>query len=572
MNVIRVLPEEVACQIAAGEVIERPASIIKELIDNSIDAKADRIDIRIEDGGKRLVRVKDNGVGMSREDLLLCVQRHATSKVQHAQDLFQIRSLGFRGEALPSMASVSRMEVLSLPRGGLVGHRLRISGGQMEGIEETGMPAGTIVEVKDLFFNLPARRKFLRGTRTEMDRLVDTALRTLLPFPEVGLLLTDGERRVLDLPPTTDPVERLVAVLGRQVAETLVSGVEDRGQLRVKVYGAPGEMARSRADRLYVYVNGRAVRDKLLIRAILDGYGQRLMKGQYPQAAVFVDMAPEQVDVNVHPTKQEVRFQNSQQIFHAVVHAFSIAFSGSSPLLPGHEYIDNGLSLGEKPHPFVSENQGTYGILPEPRARFQEPDLPEERPLEEKPFVIGQLAHTYILCETPRGLLIVDQHAAHERILYETLSSSMNRSQVEVQGLLIPLELELSPGDRQTALARAEELQALGIHLEHFGGNTFLLTGVPVWLEHVPWERALPELLSELNNTGKPREALIDRMVMLMACHGAIRAGQPLSRQEMDRLLMDLGHKQLPTHCPHGRPIFMEFSHLDMEKMFKRVV
>ena len=307
MNLIRILPENVASQIAAGEVIDRPASVVRELIDNSIDAKADRVLVKVESGGKGLIRVSDNGSGMSRDDLLLCIERHATSKIESAADLYSVKSLGFRGEAIPSIASVSRMRITSRPKDHLEGNSLKISGGKLTAIDETGSPAGTTIEVRDLFYNLPARRKFLRSARTEMNHITDTLSRSVLPYPDISFKLEDSGKTILNFPATEKTQTRLFSLMGRNVAEGMIEFEAEHPDLMLRVYLGPPELNRSRGDRLFVYVNGRNIRDRLINKAIMEGYGQRLMKGRYPQAAVFMDIEPANVDVNVHPTKQEVR-------------------------------------------------------------------------------------------------------------------------------------------------------------------------------------------------------------------------------------------------------------------------
>ncbi|MBW2102976.1 MAG: DNA mismatch repair endonuclease MutL, partial [Deltaproteobacteria bacterium] len=309
MNAIRILPESVATRIAAGEVVERPASVVRELLDNALDAEADRLELWVENGGKRRIRVRDNGVGMSRDDLLLCVERHATSKVREARDLFRISTFGFRGEALPSIGAVSKLSITTRPRGALSGNRLRMSGGKLISIEETGAPEGTTVDVEFLFFNLPARRKFLRAARTEMDHILDTVFRVALAFPGILFRVVDGGRVALHLPETGDHRVRLSGLFGRRVAEDMIGVETSSSGVRVHGFLAPPEYVRSRADRMWVYVNGRNVRDRLLNKALLDGYGQRLMKGRYPQAVLFLEMDPSGVDVNVHPAKREIRFR-----------------------------------------------------------------------------------------------------------------------------------------------------------------------------------------------------------------------------------------------------------------------
>jgi DNA mismatch repair protein MutL len=576
MNTIRILPETLASQIAAGEVVDRPASVIRELTDNSIDAGADRIVVTIESGGKRCIRISDNGLGMSRDDLLLCVERHATSKIRTASDLLNVRSLGFRGEALPSIAAVSRMQITTLPQGRLTGHRLRISGGKLLAIEETGAPSGTTVEVRDLFFNIPARRKFLRAVRTETDHIVDILSRIAMPFPKIAFRLNDGPRNIIHLPASEDARARLSGLMGRKTAVAMMTGEERDGDLSITVYAAPPDFARSRGDRLYVYVNGRNIRDRFATKAILEGYGRRLMKGQYPQAVVFVDIDPLEIDVNVHPTKQEIRFRNASKVFQAIVSAVEKGLGRSPQPFSRQGSMDRAIPFQRGSSTAVSEPLWEYspgiGIEEVPARPGPAESSPDPSMVRAGPRIIGQLGHTYILCETSNGLMIVDQHAAHERIVYEHLKKSLAAERIEMQTLLIPHELELSTKETRIMLEKGEALRRFGLDFNHFGGNTFLLTAVPALLNHVDWPSFVSELIPELAEGVPDEGALFDACIMLMACHGAIRAGQRLNHDEMERLLTELGEMDLPTNCPHGRPAFRQITYHEMEKMFKRVV
>jgi DNA mismatch repair protein MutL len=576
MNAIRILPETVASQIAAGEVVDRPDAIVRELMDNSIDAGSDRVVVTIESGGKRSIRVSDNGLGMSKDDLLLCVERHATSKIRTASDLLSVRSLGFRGEALPSIAAVSRLQITSLPQGQLTGHRLKISGGKLLAIEETGAPQGTTVEVRDLFFNIPARRKFLRAVRTETDHIVDTFCRIAVPFPQIAFRLDDGPKTILHLPASEDPVARLSGLLGRSTAAAMTTSERGGDDLRVTVHAGPPDLSRTRADRLYVYVNRRNIRDRFVTKAILDGYGRRLMKGQYPQAVVFIDVDPQEIDVNVHPTKQEIRFRNASRVFQAIVATVEQALASLPQPFP-----NGGLAGCNGPPPsahavVVSEPMWAYvpgagedGTPSHEGSAGPPPHTSMGRPT---PRIIGQLGETYILCETGNGLMMVDQHAAHERIVYERLKESLAAGNIEIQNLLIPLEIELSAKETRIMLDKGKDLKRFGLDFTHFGGNTFLLTAVPALLNNVDWPAFISELIPQLAEETSDQVDPFDACIMLMACHGAIRAGQPLNPVEIERLLSELGKMDLPTNCPHGRPVFREISYHDLEKMFKRVV
>ncbi len=574
MNKIRILPDKVAVQIAAGEIIDRPASVVRELIDNSIDAGADRITIRIEGGGKKLIKVVDNGEGMFRDDLLLCVERHATSKVRETSDLLQVTTMGFRGEAIPSMASVSRMTILSVPRGELTGNRLRISGGKLLSIEEAGGASGTITEIQDLFFNVPGRRKFLRTEQTEKNHITDLLLRTSLPFPHIHYKLEDGSKIFLNLPASDDPRLRLSAVMGREVSQCIMERVEKRDSFTLRLFAAPFEFTRNRSDRIFCYVNGRNIRDRSIVKAVMDGYGQRLMKGRFPQAIVFLEIDPSLVDVNVHPTKQEVRFRNTQDIFQAVSGAIGKMFQPESrsraPFQTGVTAQEPAYRV-QTPFPSVSDGEWTYtgktAVSP------PDPGPPVKKMQEVKEIeIIGQLGGTYILCQSGDGLLLIDQHAAHERIVYENLKKAFETSTVEVQALLIPYELELSLKEKTLAIENKDGLMAFGLEIDHFGGNTFLLRAVPALLQDVDWAAMVSELLSRMEADGIDVSAFMDEAITVMACHGAIRAGRKMKMEEMRLLIDQLKEMDLPTNCPHGRPVMKAFPYYEIEKMFKRVV
>lgn len=576
MNGIRILPEAVACQIAAGEVVDRPASIVRELIDNSLDAGADRLSIRTESGGRRLIRVADNGQGMGRDDLLLSIERHATSKIRSADDLFSIRSLGFRGEALPSIAAVSRMTITSRPSGELGGHRLAISAGRLDTIEETGTPEGTIIDVRDLFFNLPARRKFLRAAKTETGHVAETVSRMLPAFPDVFFKYQEGGREIINAPPSSDVVPRFVLLMGRDTAEAMLQ-VEERFEgFTVRVFLAPGEFSRTRADRLFMYVNRRYIRDRLLTKALMEGYRERLMKGTYPQAAVFIDLEPGLVDVNVHPTKQEIRFSDGNAVFRALVSTVERCLGKSFHSIPENLYPSGGVDTGvlHADHG-VSEFEWTYERdldVPESPTIFSGPEPPEQTSFFRGPRVLGSIRGTYLVCETEEGMLMIDQHAAHERILYEDLKRQVHDSGIQIQALLLPLQFELSGGEKRILDQKVGILQKLGIDIEHFGGNTFILRSVPSMLQQADWRELIPELIASVDEVGFDEEKIFEAAIASMACHGAIKARDRMTDAEISALVSRLRASEIPGNCPHGRPVFKLVTFRELEKMFKRVV
>lgn len=575
MGDIRILPEKVANQIAAGEVIERPASVARELLDNSIDAGADKINIYIEEGGKRVLRVSDNGTGMNKDDMLLSLERHATSKISSVEDLFSINTLGFRGEALPSICSVSRTVITSRLAGDPIGYRLKASGGRLEDIDETGAPAGTTVEVRDIYFNTPARRKFLKAIKTETGHIIDILSRIVLPFNHIQLRLDDDSKTLLNLPSSDNQMNRLTALFGRDVAASLIDIHSEKDGLKISAYLAPPDFTRSRGDRIYIYINRRSIKDKMVTRAIMEAYGQRLMKGRYPQAVLFLEIEPDLVDVNVHPAKQEVRFHEGSMIYRAVISNIDSALREQLISVPDFSYQKREaprekpiipLKTAEPAWEYLSEEKKTE--IPQKRTTDVQEIL-----IRESPRVIGQLKNTYLLLQVEDGLLLVDQHAAHERVLYETMKKKYMSSSIEAQAFLIPLNLEFSLKDSRILIDKLDQMVKIGIELDHFGGNTFLLRSVPSVLIDVDWGDFLIDLIPLLEDEEDLRnDRAMDRLLTIMSCHGAIRAGKRMSQEEMTLLLEQLEKMDLPTNCPHGRPIFKKFSYDEIEKMFKRIV
>ena len=566
MGIIRVLHEKVVSQIAAGEVIERPASVVRELVDNSIDAGSRRIFMVIENGGKRLIRVSDDGAGMVRDDLLLSIESHATSKISSVSDLFSIRSLGFRGEALPSIGAVSKLEITTRPHDQVAGHRLRVAGGRIRSIEECGCPPGTIVEVRDLFFNLPARKKFLKGERSETDQIIELVGRMGLPHIQVHFRLDEGDRTLINLAPSSEEKGRFPALFGREAAGSMIEASREFAGWRVRAYLADPDFARSRADRILLYVNQRHVRDRLLMHAVVEGYGQRLMKGRYPQAAIFLECDPSQVDVNVHPAKQEVRLQQGREIHQGLIAVIQRGLGTKDSFLP---VSDSGFS--DPPR----DSSPSFQMAFEPTAPYFSTSVGQEGPKAERweDFrVVGQLKGTYIVLEKGDGYVLMDQHAAHERILYEGLKRSCASSRFETQPFLIPQRIELSLRDAGILAERLPLLCGFGFECEPFGGTTFLLRSVPAVLSKTQWDKFFRDLIPVLEDGPVDQGVIHDRLLTVMACHGAIRAGDRLSTEEMERLVKQLFTTTLPTHCPHGRPTLRTFGFDELEKAFRRVV
>ncbi len=560
MRSINILPPEVIAKIAAGEVIERPASVVKELLENSLDAGADRISVALEKSGKRLIRVADNGVGMSKEDLSLCIKRHATSKIYTLKDLFCVKTLGFRGEALPSIASVSKVKITSKPHDHLFGHKLVVEAGKDLYLEETGAPSGTTVEVRDLFFNVPARRKFLKSDRTELGYVMDVFIKIALAHLNVHFSLEHNNKLLLNLPATEDPVSRFCLVFGEGLSESMKAGKKIGKDIFVAAYIS--DKTRRKSDRLFFYVNSRNIKDRLLLKTVLDACSERFVKGEYPQGMVFLNLNPKMVDVNVHPTKQEVRFQNESEVYGCVFECIKELFSFSRGK-PSLKIQIQKKKEKDKDTVLKRDIASEKNAVSEEEKQY----LISEFKLK-KPHIIGQLRKTYIICEDEQGLVLIDQHAAHERILYEKLKNGFNSGEFSSvsQKLLEPYRIELSSEDTRNLNNKIDLLLNMGIEISHFGGNTFLITSFPPILKNINWDSFFSEILEE--NTEKIDS--IEHLLKTMACHGAIKAGDLLSLEEMDALLKELYETELPYFCPHGRPVIKTISFQELEKMFKR--
>ncbi|RPI75406.1 MAG: hypothetical protein EHM45_15115, partial [Desulfobacteraceae bacterium] len=483
-----------------------------------------------------------------------------------------------RGEALASIAAVSNLEITSRPADQLIGYRLKAIGGKFMGLEETGAPAGTLVAVQDLFFNLPARKKFLRSEKTENNYILDTITRLALPFKQIAFKIDMDGKNILNLPDSPQIANRLAVYFNKEFSHTMIAEENTFDRIMIQTYLGPPEQARTKGDNLLIYVNKRNVRDRLLFKAVIEGYGQRLMRGQYPQAALLIEIDPELVDFNVHPAKQEIRFQQTQFIYQAVLSSVQKALSRHLQVsYAGASEIANHAQLRLSPPAGtpVAEPQSFYKTMPPSAERAALPEIKAAQVdlLKEPPQILGQLKETYILCQTQDGLLLIDQHAAHERIVYDKIQRAMQEAKFERQSFLIPPQIEFSLKESRLIKDKGEELQKMGVELEYFGGNTFILRSVPSLLTAIDHEAFLRELVPLLaEEAGLTREKALDSFLTVMACHGAIRAGKKLSFAEMDTLVRQLDDIDLLPHCPHGRPIVRRISIHEIEKMFKRVL
>jgi DNA mismatch repair protein MutL len=577
---IKILPEILSNKIAAGEVVERPASVVKELLENAIDAQSTRITVEIKKGGKALIRVSDDGIGMDRDDSLLALERFATSKISDEEGLFSIATLGFRGEALPSIASVSDMEIITKAADAQVGTRVVVKGGHIKDVADVGAANGTVVTVNRLFYNTPARRKFLKTDQTEMGHVSDTVIRPALALPKIHFKLVHNGRDIGNWSASKNSLHRIMDVLKGDVGAHLHEVDHSKGQVRVHGFVASSDITRTTSRGQYVYVNGRFIRDKVIQHAVMEGFAGRIVKGQFPVVVLFLTLPLDDVDVNVHPTKSTVRFRTPSEIHDLI--ASSIAKTLRSMSRP--------LWTGKPPVPWERRHP-SYPPLPESN-RIGEPEplplsppsksLGESAPKlwEDKPTfaalrVIGQLLNSYIMCESDDGLVVVDQHAAHERVVFESLKTAYEQSKITSQGMLIPEKLELTHREASILDPLLERLSHMGLEIEHFGGTTYLVRAIPDILVDKPIKPLVMEIIDKTDDIGFVKglqEKAIDACLRLMACHGAIRANTRLSEEEMRTLLHQMDRAKDPTHCPHGRPTVVRRTLNQLEKDFKRIV
>jgi len=600
---IKILPEILSNKIAAGEVVERPASVVKELLENSLDADSTRILIELEKGGRSLIRISDNGIGMNRDDAMLAIERYATSKIFKDADLFSIRTLGFRGEALPSIASVSRFTLTTREKTSDTATEVYVEGGKLKKVSETGAPPGTMIAVKQLFFNTPARRKFLKTVTTEMGHIADTISTIAMGWPNIQFILHHNGRPVHDWYSASESFARIADILGKDMEKQLHPVDFSNERISVRGWISSPRITRSTSRRIYTYVNGRSVRDRVIQHALFQGYADRLMKGQFPVAALFIDVPFDQVDVNVHPTKSQIRFAQQNSVHDWIRSAVSEALSvGERPAW----------NLGQAPNvPGISEPTGKYGSefkvrsskfknrgseFRVPSSEFSENRKParqtagksqtrqtdggqvaNQHPLWiKKPFgdlkIIGQLHNTYILCESEEGLVLLDQHAAHERIRYEQLQASWNKPGKSTQGLLTPISLDLSYAEADTMQSLLPELEKVGFRIEPFGGATYVVKSIPAILSNKAVQDLLMEMIEKVTEVGIVHglEKTMEECLILMACHETVRGNQKLTMTEMRALLEELDRCKNPNNCPHGRPVWISWSVRFLEKSFRR--
>jgi DNA mismatch repair protein MutL len=627
MSRIALLSEAVASQVAAGEVVERPASVVKELVENSLDAHATRIEVLIRKGGNSSLRVVDNGIGMDRDDALLCLERHATSKIRTGADLMAIHTLGFRGEAVPSIASVSRFRLTTRERGAIAGTEIIVNGGKLDSVRDCGEPEGTQVEVRSLFYNLPARRKFLRTENTEASHVAHVLHLQALGHPAAGFVFLQDERLVYQLPPDQTLRERIRDLCGAPlVAELLEVPDTEFSGLRVRGFIGKAGVSRSTRQQQIVFLNGRPVENTTLNHALREGYHTALMKGQHPVTFLFVEMDPAAVDVNVHPAKREVRFREPSLVRDALVEiirrtletdraTWTKTFApppSTPPLIPVAEQTSLRRDWADLPMsprsitaplstpPFIeppraeSTPRAEFISPPTPALPLQsdsnnQPPLPALAPVappqqppprtfaatDPQQFrILGVLGRLYILMENATGLVLVDQHAAHERILFEEMQRRMESQGVPTQRLLLPLTLQVPPKDADWLMEHLGLLSRAGIGLEPFGAGTFKIDALPQFLKADDPPQLLRDIIDDLRETSvqSSKLRLGEDMIAKTVCRHAVKANDVLRDPECIRLIQDLLACELPYCCPHGRPTMIQLSYGELEKKFGRKV
>ena len=594
MGRIRLLPDTVASQVAAGEVVERPASIVKELVENSIDAGAREIEVLIRRGGISLVRVIDDGYGMDRDDALLSLERHATSKIRFAADLQAVATLGFRGEALPSIASVSRFRLTTREPHAIAGTEIIVNGGKIDIVRDSGEAPGTQVEVRSLFYNLPARRKFLRSENTESRNIEHQIHLQAIGHPQIAFTLLREDRLVFQLPVTATLSDRIRDLYGAELLERLIQ-LDGNAPGKIQISGFIGQAGLSRQTRAQqlIFVNGRAIESGLITAAIREGYHTALMKGQYPVTFLFLNLDPAAVDVNVHPAKREVRFRDPTAVREAIVHSVQQTLERGrtkwqekfrapiAPLSSAPDKVTVDLKLrSEVTSPETSQRElpAVAGfVAPGP---FLKPhEVSSQRSIKpdsnEQQFqIIGVLNKLYVLMENVNGLVLVDQHAAHERILFEELRRRMEEEGVPGQKLLLPHTFDLPPRDADWVERNMSILQKMGIGIESFGPNTFKIDSLPAFLNASNPTQFMRKVIDDLKNASTSSSAmrLGEEIIAKTVCRHAVKANDPLRYPEVEKLIRDLLDCEMPYCCPHGRPTMIQISLTELEKKFGRKI
>jgi DNA mismatch repair protein MutL len=577
---IQILPDHVAQAIAAGEVVERPASVVKELIENAIDAGASEIVVELKTGGLQLIRISDNGEGIDPEDIPVALQRYATSKIREAEDLYAIDTLGFRGEALPSIAAVSQMTLKTRTPQSMSGTKAVCEGGEIKSIAEVGCPIGTEVEVSNIFFNIPVKRKFLKSIQTELRHSLSHFLRLSLSHPSISFRFIHDGRVLHEHLRAESPVVRLEAILGREIYDHLQPVEFEDGEIRIAGFASLPSFSKGNAEGIHLYVNRRFIKDRMIYKAIVEAYRHVIPGGRFPIVILFLTLPPSAIDVNVHPTKAEVKFRDPERVFRTVHGALSSLHAPTSPLTK--EAYEEGqrvvppsrvrpfptlpLQLHPVQIPSVGEDRGASPMVQETGS----PEWKVERKTGWR--LLGQVQGTYILCEAEEGLIFIDQHAAHERLLFEEYKEAYKAGTLSSERLLIPVVMELSTEESFILMAHLEAFQSMGFEIDPIGERTYAIRSTPSFADQRDPKEMVREILDELSflkREGRGTEA-IQTMLVTLACHSAVRGNFALRREEMGELVESLYPFPLSTTCPHGRPIFFVIPPGELAKQFKR--
>jgi DNA mismatch repair protein MutL len=589
------MDEELSSKIAAGEVVERPASIVKELVENSLDAGATDILVELENGGKQSIRVTDNGEGMDRENAILAFERYATSKIRTFDDMYTIHSFGFRGEALPSIASIAKCEILTRTKESPSGTRISLEGGVVSEVMKAGCPVGTSLLVRDIFYSTPARKKFLKKDSTEQSHCSDAIVRLALAHPHVRMRLITPKREILNVPGTNNLNERISIILGEDLTKNFIPVEKHEDNARIEGFASKPVFTRSNTKGIFCYVNGRFIRDSLLNNAIMTPYRRVIESRRYPSVVIFITVPTADVDVNVHPMKMEVRFSNPWNIHSMLVKALTssladVALSSDMSHFYPSEKIDTSLPEYRRR---VQESLKRYIVMSGAKESFSGyrhgvhrddddgdriQDLLIQDTLSDQTVTfsslryLDQIAGTYLLFSAPDGVILVDQHAAHERVLFEQLKSEYGEKGGEKQILLIPEIISLSSADYIVLKDHLGFLNDIGFEIESYSGNTVIIKSVPTILSNVDLKGIVPVIIEEVEKTGKATgiQEVRDKILTRVACQCAVKAHHKLTGVEVEGLCRDLDSIPFASTCPHGRPIFIKFDIRDLEKMFRR--
>ncbi|NIP39541.1 MAG: DNA mismatch repair endonuclease MutL [Candidatus Dadabacteria bacterium] len=602
MGIIRILPDDVISKIAAGEIVERPASVVKELIENSLDAGSKRIKVTLVSGGKKFISVEDDGVGMNRDDALLCLERHATSKITGADDILHVSTLGFRGEALPSISSISKLRLVTKQNQDLSGCEILIEGGVIRKVSDTGCPEGTLIEARNLFYNTPPRLKFLKKIETELANVLDVVQRHAVIRNDVSFEVVHNYKTILSLNSRDNLHARLSEIypktdLHEVSAES--SGIVVHGFLS----GPNG--ARTSTYKLFCYVNGRPVKDKLITRSVISSFGRVIEKGRFPQGVLFIDLPSSEVDINVHPTKSEVRFHSAYKVSELISSAVNRMLENAPWIRSFERESNDNIKAGSgnfsraqsyrppefsraNPSYFQNEDQirvlkeinQDYGADSNPQsegdnnysAQIENEDIFSDKGFFGSLSIVGQIKSLYIVCESSSGMILVDQHAAHERVNYEKYKKQFQSSSLQTQKFLFPEVLELTSAESAVVDNNLSLFADMGFELERFGDWSYLLRSSPALLKNGDWHKIIVDVIGELgeNEGEKSVSDKIDLLIATIACHKSVTANQYLETEKLQYLLNELDKTDLPHFCPHGRPVSKEFTYGEMERLFKR--